>query len=83
MELSKKTTILLSEKQHQRLKEIARKQKTSLGELIRRACDRAYGDVAIERKRAAVRRMRSMNAPVDSVEVMKAQSIPDPDDYLP
>jgi len=42
MELTKKTTILFTEKQFDALKKIAFIQKTSIGELIRRACEHEY-----------------------------------------
>jgi len=38
----KRTNIMLTDEQHRRLKSYARKEGTTLGELIRRAVDRTY-----------------------------------------
>ncbi len=83
MELTKKTTILLSEELHGQLTTLAKREGKSLGQLVRDACVQQYGITSREEKREAVRRLASLNAPVDTVEVMKRQSVPDPDDYLP
>ena len=83
MELTKKTTILLSEELHGQLTALAKTEGKSLGQLVRDACVQQYGITSREEKREAVRRLASLNAPVDTVEVMKRESVPDPDDYLP
>ena len=43
MELSKKTTILLSPDLHQRLMRLAAARHVSLGELVRQACEKQVG----------------------------------------
>jgi hypothetical protein len=43
MEHMRKTTILLTPDLHRRLARLARAGRTSMGELIRQACERAYG----------------------------------------
>ena len=78
MELSKKTTILLSPELHLRLSRIAVSRKTSLGNLVRTACEREYGGVSTEEKLAALRRMVAMNLPVGTVRQMKLESIAPP-----
>ena len=78
MELSKKTTILLSPELHLRLSRIAVSRKTSLGNLVRTACEREYGGTSTEEKLAALRRMVAMNLPVGTVRQMKLESIAPP-----
>lgn len=75
MELEKKTTILLSAKLHSRLSRLAKRRKMSLGELIRRACEREYGLAEHEQRRAAVRKLSELRLPVADVATMKAESI--------
>ena len=60
MEFSKKTTILFSPHMHERLSEIAQHKRTSLGELVRYACEKEYGLVSNERRLDAVRRLGGM-----------------------
>ncbi len=57
MELSKKTTILFSPQMHQQLSRIAIHKRTSLGDLVREACEKQYGIFSNERRLAAVRRL--------------------------
>jgi hypothetical protein len=70
MELSHKTTILLSAGLHERLK--------SLGELVREACIRQDGLSDAEDRLAAVEAMAAMSLPVGTVEDMKQESVPPP-----
>ena len=78
MELTKKTTVLFSDDLHRQLTKLARTEGKSLGQLVREACRIQYGLSTREEKRRALERLKSLNAPVDSVEVMKRQSVPDP-----
>ena len=78
MELSHKTTILLSAGLHERLKTVARERRKSLGELVREACVRQYGLSDAEDRLAAVEAMAAMSLPVGTVEEMKQQSVPPP-----
>ena len=83
MELSKKTTILLSERQHEQLSQLARHRGVSLGELIRAACEKQYGRPSVEERLAAVRRLGSLALPVGTPAQMKRESVPDPRALMP
>jgi hypothetical protein len=74
--LSKKTTILFPPGLHQRLSRLAGQKGTSLGELVRSACEHEYGAAPAEEKLAAVRRMAGLALPVASVRRMKRESVP-------
>jgi len=82
MELSKKTTILFSPKLHERLSQLAAQQGTSLGELVRTACERQYGAPSTEERLAAVRRLTDLRLPVGDVKKMKRESVPKPEEIL-
>ena len=82
MELNKKTTILLSERQHEWLSQLARQRGLSLGELIRTACEKHYGQPSGEERLAAVRQLGDLALPVDTPERMKRQSVPDPETLM-
>jgi hypothetical protein len=79
MELTKKTTILFSPELHHRLTQIAEQRGTSLGDLVRSACEHEYGRVAPEEKVAAIRRMANLGLPVGGVRRMKRESVPTPE----
>jgi hypothetical protein len=83
VELSKKTTILLSPTQHERLARIAELRHSSIGELVRSACDQVYREPTVEEKLAAVRRLAELNGPVADVATMKRESIKYKDEPLP
>ena len=83
MELSKKTTILLTEELHRRLTSLAEQEGTSMGELIRRACEKQYGILSPEGRIAAVKALADLRLPVADVRRMKQESTPHPDDLLP
>ncbi len=83
MELSKKTTILLSPDMHERLARLASERNTSMGQLVREACEKQYGDLSVEERLAVVRRLGTLNLPVGSVEQMKRESVPGPDEPAP
>jgi hypothetical protein len=76
MGLTKKTTILFPPEQHRRLARLAAERGTSLGELVRSACDREYGSASREEKLAAVRKLASLHLPVASPLAMKRESVP-------
>lgn len=80
MELSKKTTILFPPELHERLIRLAKRRRTSLGALIRRACEREYGHASAEERMAAVRELESLGLPVASPRAMKRQSVVAVDD---
>jgi len=83
MELSKKTTILFPPSLHERLTELASQRGLSLGELVRTACEREYGEASPEDRLAAVRDLASMSLPVDTPEEMARQSVPAPEELMP
>lgn len=83
MELTKKTTILLSPQLHRRLTQLASQRRTSIGDLIRRACERQYGLADSESRVAAARKLAEFRLPVADVATMKRQSVPEADEALP
>ncbi len=83
MELSKKTTILLSPELHERLSRLAELRGTSLGALVREACEEQYGLRPPEERLAAVEELAELDLPVGTPEEMERESVPDPDDLLP
>ena len=80
MELhSKKTTILLTPRLHSHLTRIARAQGTSIGDLVRRACQAQYGHLSRSDRVRAARAVANLSLPVGTVEKMKRESVPDPE----
>ena len=83
MELSKKTTILFPPELHARLARLARQRGTSLGELVRAACEKQYGLFSEEERLDALRRLSALALPVADPATMKEQSSPSAEDLLP
>ena len=83
MELAKKTTILFTPDLHARLMRLAKRRRSSLGSLVREACEIQYGTPGTEERIEAARALRALRLPVGRVAAMKRQSVPDPDDLLP
>ena len=83
MELSKKTTILLSPEQHEQLTKIALERGCSMGSLVREACEKQYGLVNADERIAAVAALKELHLPVSSVKQMKRESVPKAGDLLP
>lgn len=83
MELTKKTTILLSPDLYERLIRTAKERKKSLGQLVREACQIQYGYVSSEDRLRAVDELRRLSLPVGSPRKMKRESVPAPEDLLP
>lgn len=81
--LTKKTTILLTPDLHERLTRLAERRDTSLGELVRTACERQYGFGGSEERQRAARELASLNLPVDTPARMKRESVPDPEPLVP
>jgi hypothetical protein len=75
MDLTKKTTILLTPDLHKRLAEVARHRKTSIGQLIREACHTTYGGTDTPTRLAAIERLASLSLPVGEPAAMKSESI--------
>lgn len=78
MELSKKTTILFTPEMHQFLRNLAKHKATSLGELVRVACELQYGFRDPEKRMSALDALVALQLPVDSPRNMKQQSTPEP-----
>jgi hypothetical protein len=82
MELSKKTTILFPPDLHGHLVRLAEQRRTSLGDLVRTACERQYGMTTLDDRRAAVQALGSLNLPVGTPEAMARESVPKPGEPL-
>lgn len=80
MELSKKTTILLSPRLHRRLAQLAAQRRTSIGNLVRTACEQQYGLVSDKDRLAAARALAGLRLPVADVATMKRESVPPPEE---
>lgn len=83
MELTKKTTILFPPDLHARLTRLADLKGTSLGELVRSACEKQYGLASTEERLAAVKALASLDLPVGTPEEMARESVPAPRDLTP
>lgn len=80
MELVKKTTILFSPELHAHLTRLADQRETSLGELVRSACEQVYGRVSPEHRLEAVAALGDLALPVGTPADMKQESVPEPRD---
>ena len=78
MELSKKTTILFPEPLHRRLRQMAKQNKTSLGKLVRNACEKQYGLVSRSEAREALGKLAALSLPVENMPELKSQLNPTP-----
>ena len=76
MELSHKTTILFSKNQFSSLKNLAKVKKTSIGDLIRSACEKVYASNDREGAVNAVLELEKLKLPVASVQEMKRDQVP-------
>lgn len=83
MELSKKTTILFPPDLHRHLSELATERGTSLGKLVRMACEKEYGFRSCEARLQAVRAIVAMSLPVSTPRDMKMESVGFPEEPLP
>ncbi len=83
MELSKKTTILFTPELHSRLVRLAKQNHTSIGALVRTACERQYGLKSRQERVDAVRELGAVYLPVSDTKRMKDESVPDPSDLMP
>ena len=70
---SERTQVLLSKEQLARLKRLAKRDKKSVGAVIRDAVDVHTAAPDDRERQAALRRLMAMEAPVDDWPVMKAQ----------
>lgn len=76
MELTKKTTILLSEDGHRRLAAVAAQKGVSMGQLIREACEQVYGLVDETERVSAASALAALSLPVGTTAAMKRESVP-------
>lgn len=83
MELSKKTTILFPPDLHSRLLRLARQKGTSLGDLVRSACEKQYDLATREERLAAVEALSVLDLPVGTPEEMARESVPAPEELMP
>jgi hypothetical protein len=83
MELTKKTTILFPPELHRRLSRLAARQGSSLGALVREACERQYGIAGSTAGVAAVTALAGLHLPVGKVDAMKRESVPAAGALLP
>ena len=83
MELTKKTTILFPPELHERLSRLAEHRGTSLGNLVREACEIQYGLVPMDARLAAVRELASLSLPVGEPEDLERESVLDSKAPLP
>lgn len=82
MGLSKKTTILFPHELHARLVRLARQRGTSLGELVRAACEKQYGLVSEEDRLEALRRLSGSALPAADPATMNEESTPTTEELL-
>ena len=78
-----KTTILLTKRLHAHLTALAQQRGVSMGHLIRSAVQAQYGLLDPEERAEAVRALGELSLPVDTPQVMKAESNAFADDPLP
>ncbi len=78
MALIKKTTILLPQKLYRRLTRLARARRTSMGALIRDACESQYGGATLEERLGAIRRLGALDLSVGTPEELKRQYVARP-----
>lgn len=78
MELTKKTTILFTPDLYLKLEKIAREQGTSVGNLVRQACERQHKLHTTADRLKAVNDLAELRLPVGSPEDMEVESAPRP-----
>lgn len=71
----KKTTLLFEEEVYEKLKEKAKREKVSIGGLVREAVATYYGIKNKEDKLKALDRLKSLNLPVADYESMEKEII--------
>jgi hypothetical protein len=78
MELTKKTTILFSPALYAHLAALAQRRGSSLGELVRGACEALYGPASPDLRMEAVEQLGALSLPVGTPAQIKEQSVPAP-----
>ncbi len=77
MELTRKTTILMTPTQHDQMRAEAARRGKSVGQLIREACEQLYLKPPASERLAAIRELGELNLPVAEVAEMKAEYVAD------
>jgi hypothetical protein len=75
MELSKKTTILFPSELYDQLSILAQQRHSSVGELVRQACQSQYSLTSKADRLALLIQMANLNLPVGTPEEMKRESL--------
>ncbi len=83
MELSKKTTILLSPRLYYLLKRLSESTNRSIGDLIRSACEKQYGLHPESEALEAADKIATYQLPVGTPASMKQESVPSAEDLMP
>lgn len=82
MALTKKTTILFPELLHKRLTQMAKQNKTSLGRLVRTACEKQYGLMSRSETEKALNDLAELSLPIEEMPELKNQLNPSPDKLM-
>jgi hypothetical protein len=77
MELTKKTTILFPPDLYAKLSRLADRKRTSVGNLVRTACERQYDLRPATDRLAAVRELAGLRLPAGTPEEMERESVPE------
>jgi hypothetical protein len=80
MDLTKKTTILFPPGLYSQLARLAEQRGTSVGDLVRRACERQYGLIPLRDRLAAVEQLAALRLPVGSPKQLERESVPKVED---
>ena len=83
MDLIKKTTILFPESLHKRLTQVAKQNKTSLGNLVRTACEKQYGLASQSEVEHALDDLAALSLPIGDMPELKRQLNPTPGSLMP
>jgi hypothetical protein len=83
MPLTKRTTVLFTPELYERLTREAERRRTSVGHLIREACESSYRVDSIASRLAAAERLTELDLPVGTPSEMEAESVPRPEELMP
>jgi hypothetical protein len=78
MDPIKRTTILFPPGLYDQLARLAKQRHSSVGELVREACQSQYFFSDSKERTVAVDRLPALNLPVGAPRQMKRESVPDP-----
>jgi hypothetical protein len=83
MPLTKRTTVLFTPELFDRLHQEAKRRGTSIGHLIRQACEDTYRSGPSPTRVAAVEELARLALPNDTPEQVEAESMPESEDLIP